>query len=106
MEEHLAHNLDGLCLDTLRLWCLAYSHVRANGHHSHWVLRSFEVREICLLELVSPRMQASQQTLQIVLIQSGSAIISRRAKVRDSLLGHKRLIGVSPPTETEKQKKG
>ena len=70
-----------------------------------YVQRAFEVREICLLELVSPRMQASQQTLQTVLIQSGSAIISRRAKVRDSLLGHKRLIGVSPP-KTEKQTTG
>jgi len=57
------------------------------GHLSDGALCSVEVKEICLLELVSPRMQASLQTLKTVLSSSGSTTKSIWATVRDCGLG-------------------
>jgi len=54
------------------------------GHLSNEALCSVEVRETCVLELVSPRMQASPQKLQTIFAipTSGSTTMSRWATVR------------------------
>jgi len=71
----LFHNLNVLCLEnTLDLWCHTYS----GGPHFEWALLSLVVKETWLsgLQVVSPKMHASPQTLQIVFthVPSGSAI--------------------------------
>jgi len=54
-------------------------------------------KERKIVRVVSPRMRASPQTLKTIFTHRGSAIISRRSTVRDSLLGPKQLIGCSLP---------
>jgi len=61
LEGHPGHNLDGLYFDGHPGPMLPY--LGPKGRHYDWSLRSVKIRETCLLELVSPRMQASPQTL-------------------------------------------
>jgi len=91
-QEYLIHNLDVHCLENNRaFWCLTYP---SGATPFHWALRSLVIREARLLELVSPRMHASPQTLSTVLTQPAVNCFYPTRRPTDSRVSHYRLATV------------